>query len=118
MAEKTLQRNVKVGDDWYGPAWPDNKVTAEVRKALEDNPLAWEAPQAADAAGTPFGPRLAGEGDPDPGSSLQPLTEANRSELENLSDDDLKRLAEARDVKVRADAKRGAIIDRLIGKGE
>ncbi len=35
-----LIANVEVDGKWYGPAYPDNKVTAEVKDKI-DNPEAW-----------------------------------------------------------------------------
>lgn len=111
---KDLQRNVKVGDTWFGPAWPENKVTADVRKALEGNDLAFEPVAPADAAGTAFGPRVAGaDDDADPGA---PIAD-ERAELEKLGKDELFALAEARQVDVKASATKPEIIDALTGKG-
>ncbi len=36
-----LQSNVLVDDVWYGPDYPDNKVTAKVREQIT-NPAAFE----------------------------------------------------------------------------
>lgn len=107
---KELQRNVNVGGTWYGPAWPDNKVTAEVAKALEGNDLVYTPVGPADAAGTAFGPRVAGANDTaDPGT---PLTD-ERAELEKLSKDELAALAEARQVDVAKTATKAELVDAL-----
>ena len=58
MADRKLVSNVYVADPenpglpgkWYGPAYPDNEVTAEVAKAI-DNPAAWEGPAIEEGAG-------------------------------------------------------------------
>jgi len=116
---KELQRNVKVGDTWYGPAWPDNKVTAEVLSELEGNDLAFAPVAPADAVGTVFGPKVATDGDSpaaDPGTSLTPLTEADRARLDDMSKDDLLALADARDIQVARASTKAEIIDRLTGK--
>jgi hypothetical protein len=57
MAEKQLYANVEVDGVWFGPDYPDNKVTAEVTKSIT-NPSVWEKP--ADA-GEPEAEKLIGE---------------------------------------------------------
>lgn len=41
MARKTLNANVHVNGEMYGPDYPENEVTPEVAKAIE-NPNVWE----------------------------------------------------------------------------
>lgn len=113
---KELKRNVSVGGTWYGPAWPQNKVTDVVAKALEGNDLVYADPAPADAAGTAFGPRLDdGKGAPagDPGA---PLGGDDRAQLEQLSKDELLALAEARQVDVAKSSTKAEIVDALTGK--
>lgn len=50
MADRKLVQNVYVNGKWYGPAYPDNEVTAEVSKAVE-NPGAWDGPAVTEGGG-------------------------------------------------------------------
>jgi hypothetical protein len=42
MAAKKLNANVAVDGTWYGPDYPDAKVSADVAKRIE-NPNVWES---------------------------------------------------------------------------
>lgn len=112
---KQLKRNVNVEGKWYGPAYPENKPTAEVLKTLDGNSLAFEDTAPADAAGTAFGPRVVGAGEAEAGAPLAGSPD-EEDQLEKMTKDDLVALAEARQVDVAKSASKGEIIDALTGK--
>jgi hypothetical protein len=119
MPQRELKRNVEWppgSNTFYGPAYPERDVTKEVRDGLKDNPLVWTAPLRADAAGTPFGPRVAGTDAPgaeDPGASVSEpgLTREN---LEKLDPAQLRDLLQARTgQEVSGNTSKKAMIDQL-----
>lgn len=108
MAQKQLVRNVFVGDVWYGPAHPENVVTADVLERI-DNPAVFEEVGPADDGifgplpGSPIGV----------GAGAGPVSRAEADKLAELNKDDLLALAEARGVDVPKSASKADIIERL-----
>jgi len=125
MADRKLAKNVFVESDevgrgdWYGPSYPQNKVTAEVAAKIT-NPGAWEDSDADVGAGDfrfradDFGgeevPHLrAGEGAAAGGDET--------AELEKLTKDELLALAEARQVDVKTSASKSELVAALRAQG-
>lgn len=76
-----LTSNVEVGGVWYGPDYPDNKVTAEVREQIT-NPAAYEPV----ATGTPDNRFRADDFGTEAGEQPSRTSEGTASEAADISE--------------------------------